>query len=180
MAKGMELKAAGAAFAELVVAYDALLGQCASMDVREFLTRVQLALARLQVGALELPDPDADFEEDDAPTENGRGDFASWSERQKSLEARFGRFDAYSKIFDAFDGVDREPVVGLLSDDLADILRDLQEGLEAWKRGAHAQALWSWRFMYGAHWGQHAASALHALHVLRFMHQFEPPRPGSR
>jgi hypothetical protein len=56
------------------------------------------------------------------------------------------------------------PVVGSLSDDLADIYRDVVTGLRAYDRGDRAGAVWEWRFNLHAHWGAHATGAMRALH----------------
>ena len=49
------------------------------------------------------------------------------------------------------------------ADDLADIYRDLKEGLELYEAGHVAEALWEWSQSFNTHWGRHASSALHAL-----------------
>lgn len=40
---------------------------------------------------------------------------------------------------------------------------DLSEGLEHHRLDRHADALWSWRFTFDAHWGDHLVDALRAL-----------------
>lgn len=81
----------------------------------------------------------------------------------------FGELDVYWEAFDPFES--SEPVAGSLSDDLLDIYRDLRRGLGLWEqRGAadpvasRVAAIWEWRFHFDNHWGDHATSALRALH----------------
>ena len=56
-------------------------------------------------------------------------------------------------------------------DDLADIYRDLHNGLVLWNRGrpnAQAQAAWQWRFDYEMHWGEHLFRAMLTVHEIRY------------
>ena len=58
--------------------------------------------------------------------------------------------DLYWEVFDPREL--SEPVAGSLSDDLADIYRDLRRGLAAAERDIE-EAVWDWRFSYETHWG---------------------------
>ena len=73
-------------------------------------------------------------------------------------------FQHYREIFDAFDWEDDEPVVGDLYDDLADIYRDLSEGLFIHQHVSNTEAERYWRQSFRYHWGEHATSALRALY----------------
>ena len=53
--------------------------------------------------------------------------------------------------------------VGDIADDIADIFRDLSEGLFLYDRGYFAEAEWIFKFYFQAHWGQHASAAIYAL-----------------
>jgi hypothetical protein len=58
----------------------------------------------------------------------------------------------------------------MICDDLADIYRDLIEGLDAYDRQTEncvAEAVWQWRFGYEHHWGIHLFNALKTVHGLR-------------
>ena len=68
--------------------------------------------------------------------------------------------DLYWEVFDPREL--SEPVAGSLSDDLADIYRDLRRGLAAAERDI-AEAVWNWRFSYETHWGDHATDAIRTL-----------------
>jgi hypothetical protein len=54
--------------------------------------------------------------------------------------------------------------VGELADDLVAIYRDVALGLDLHERGRVDDALWEWGFGFQARWGQHASSAIRALH----------------
>lgn len=51
-------------------------------------------------------------------------------------------------------------------DGAVDIYGDLAEGLAIFDAGRSDEALWSWRFSFGAHWGRHAVEALTAIRAL--------------
>ncbi len=60
--------------------------------------------------------------------------------------------------------------VGDLTDDLADIYRDLRPGLRAWDANVDAylpDIIFGWKEpLFASHWGMHAVDALRALHSL--------------
>ena len=70
--------------------------------------------------------------------------------------------DEYWEVFDPYKRTD--PLAGRLSDDLADIYRDVRRGLDLLQDGGPLnEALWVWRFDFWNHWSDHAADALRAL-----------------
>ncbi len=83
------------------------------------------------------------------------------------LYARLGSlpFGYYGVVFDPHTIPPEEPVIGDLADDLADIYRDLKDGMNLWTAGHHVEAVCHWRQHFGFHWGRHAADAIRALHV---------------
>jgi len=86
----------------------------------------------------------------------------------RSLGSYLGDWDAYAEVFDPYE-MDDTPVVGSLSDDLADVYRDLRRGLalfDASNRPGKIDAVWDWRFHFHSHWGEHATGALRPLHRL--------------
>jgi hypothetical protein len=80
-----------------------------------------------------------------------------------STEEWLTLFQRLQRQLAAFDAV----VDGSLSDDIADIYRDLRDGLITYDAGATGEAVWKWRTEFESHWGQHAAHAIYALQVLR-------------
>ena len=83
---------------------------------------------------------------------------------------RFGElpFNFYRVVFDPHDfDAEDEPVTGMLADDLADIYRDLAQGLDNAKRGHLDDACFDWAQSYRFHWARHAVNALAALEIYR-------------
>ena len=77
-------------------------------------------------------------------------------------------FNFYRVVFDPhdFEATD-EPVMGLLSDDLSDIYRDLIEGLSNYENGHLEEACFDWSFGYRSHWARHAVNAIAAIEIYR-------------
>jgi hypothetical protein len=76
--------------------------------------------------------------------------------------------DRYRKVFDPHDAeAADEPVVSLLSDDLADIYGDLRGGLELARGGLPGAACAEWALMSRVHWHRHALGALTAIETWR-------------
>lgn len=73
-------------------------------------------------------------------------------------------FQYYWEIFTPITEEPEEPVCGDIADDFADIYADIKPGLLAYDLGRLPQAVWHWRFAWSIHWGEHATSALRALH----------------
>lgn len=72
-------------------------------------------------------------------------------------------FDSYNLVFDPHNPAGEEPVVAMLSDDLADIYCDLAEGLDNWSKGHLEEACFDWAQSYSFHWHRHAVNALSAI-----------------
>lgn len=172
-----------AAFARLAEEF------CALVDGREALGRdgllraVHIRLAPLYAAALALPGVEAmddGLEESDGDEDQEDVDVAAllegsgkdrlgneqWMALYRSLDALIGEGGLYAEVFDPWAQPPEEPVTGSLADDVADIYRDLADGLTKWRRGEVAAAWWEWRFGFTIHWGEHAVSALRALHAL--------------
>jgi hypothetical protein len=155
---------------------------CLTIERREqiadagFLPAIHSLLPRLYSAALALPDtdilfPDTDDIDGDAdyepPDRNpDRASHDEWREIYRSLEQLIGSRNYYREVFDPYEPVTEKEVTGSIADDLTDIYRDLRTGLAAWKRGDSRAALWEWRFPFETHWGEHATSALRAIHVI--------------
>ena len=87
----------------------------------------------------------------------------AWKDVFKRFEAL--PFNYYSAFFSPAKVAEEESIIGNLADDLADIYRDLKEGLVLYEAGHITEALWEWSQSFNSHWGRHASSALHALHT---------------
>ncbi|HEX6705188.1 MAG TPA: DUF5063 domain-containing protein [Albitalea sp.] len=125
-------------------------------------------VALLYTAALELPQPWSE------------GVSAQHDQEPVYLEARLNQvrlraaaipLQHYSEIFSP--GVPPDsPVVGDLADDLTAIYRDVALGLDLHGRRQVDDALWQWGFGFQARWGQHASSAIRALHC--YLSQEDP------
>jgi hypothetical protein len=51
-----------------------------------------------------------------------------------------------------------------LADAIADIFHDVDCGLRFFDAGQRTEAIWQWGFQFATHWGEHATSAIRALH----------------
>ena len=116
-----------------------------------------ILLSRLLAAALALPGLEFETPEIDA---------ADVSEDEwKDAYAAAGRLpvDLYRHFHDPSpDGLE-EPTVGSLSDDLADVYRDVVRGLRAYEQKDVEAAIWEWRFNFAHHWGAHATAAIRVL-----------------
>ncbi len=54
--------------------------------------------------------------------------------------------------------------VGDLADDIADIYREVKNGLFAFNRGPATEAIWHWQEGFRSHWGDHVVDALRGMH----------------
>ena len=71
----------------------------------------------------------------------------------------------YWMLFDPLE--DKDLVAGSISDDLSDILHDLQYGIKEYEAGRIGNAVFEWRFGLDNHWGSHAVDLIKFLHALR-------------
>lgn len=94
----------------------------------------------------------------------------TWEATRSRVGQKLTR-DYYWMIFEPLVTEPPEATLGSLSDDLADIWRELKVGLIAWdthtERGGR-QAIWHWRLSFETHWSRHAAHAIVALNALCF------------
>lgn len=118
-----------------------------------------LRLTRLYLAGLELcacQEVDEVTDVDDA-----RVDKSEW-ERVFRHAARLPI--NYYGVADPLVLTPERPMIGDLADDIADIYRDLVTGLRLYDTDRQAAALWYWKLMMPVHWGDHATSAIRALH----------------
>jgi hypothetical protein len=75
----------------------------------------------------------------------------------------------YWEVFEPFAEEKPDPIYGSISDDLKDVWGDLKKGLSIFDSGKPnciEDAVWNWRFLFGSHWGHHAAGAIWVLTAL--------------
>ncbi|MCH5597400.1 DUF5063 domain-containing protein [Niabella ginsengisoli] len=73
----------------------------------------------------------------------------------------------YCHVFDPTKEGNIETVCGDLLDDLGDIYIDLKNALLLFDKGTPAEiecAVWSFKFDFDSHWGNHCINATYALH----------------
>jgi hypothetical protein len=118
----------------------------------------QLLLAGGRLGAHEDILPDERYEPD-------LGAEPDADELRERLAALLEPIDVYSEVFDPY--VTRAaPVACRISDDLADVVTDVNHGLAHYRAGRVTEALWWWQFSYLSNWGPTASAALRALQSL--------------
>ena len=132
----------------------------------------QVLLAGARLGAQMDFQPRHEYQPDVGPE-------ADIDELRLRLAEMLDNVDTYSFVFDPYVP---EVVVSQLSDDLASIVTDLDNGLRHYKRGDTAEALWWWQFSYVNNWGNLAGAALNALLTVvahdRFDTDFEADAVG--
>ena len=122
-----------------------------------------LVLLRLYEQILRLPS--ADPPDPELPE---RIPHEQWQAVRERTAQRTGH-DVYWEVFEPFAEHKPDPIYGSISDDLADIWRDVKEGLSTFDSGKPnciKDAVWHWRFSFGSHWGHHVADAIRALTAL--------------
>jgi hypothetical protein len=132
------------------IAREADAGQAISLLLLE-ISQVLLAGARL--GAQQDFTPISEYQPDVGPE-------ADIEDLRLRLADMLGNVDTYSFVFDPYVP---EVVESQLSDDLASIATDLENGLRHYRVGDLAEALWWWQFSYVSNWGNLAGAALNAL-----------------
>ena len=132
------------------VAADGDAGRAISLLLLE-VSQVLLAGARL--GAHQDFEPREEYQPDVGPE-------ADVDELRLQLATMLGGVDTYSFVFDPYEP---DVVISQISDDLASVALDLENGLRHYKHGDTAEALWWWQFSYVSNWGNLAGAVLNAL-----------------
>ena len=110
-------------------------------------------LAGARLGVQSDFHPRAEYQPDVGPE-------ADIDELRLRLADILGDVDTYSFVFDPYLP---EVVESQLSDDLASMATDLENGLRHYRLGNVVEALWWWQFSYVSSWGNLAGAALNAL-----------------
>lgn len=171
-------------FAETAREFCRTIEDRANLEAVGLLGAVHLLLAKLYLAALSLPSADVLSSEEQVdpvrhPANPDRVTHDEWRELFASLQELIGAQDSYREVFDPYKPISEGEVTGSIADDLADIYRDLKVGLAAWDRGQSGDALWTWRFGFESHWGEHATGALRALHVMCSTYGHKWPSGGA-
>ena len=113
----------------------------------------QVLLAGARLGAQTDFAPREEFQPDVGPE-------ADIDELRLRLADMLEGIDSYTFVFDPYVP---EVVESRLSDDLASIAIDLENGLRHFRGGNVEEALWWWQFSYVNNWGNLGGAALNAL-----------------
>lgn len=144
-----------------------------NLDKVELLLQVYRILPQMIGEAISLPD--VELSDTESPEEERRKwavragtrlSEAQWGQLYAFLKEKLGDWNLYWQVFDPTK--DSEATHGSLADDIADIYRDLKEGIilgEA-HQAMPEDNIWEWRLGFYSHWGKHAIDALHTIHFL--------------
>ena len=148
-------------FIQAAVDYCVLIESCEQYTTDQFIHRARYQVAQIYLTALALPH--IEITEDSLDRDISHEE---WSKIDRSLGATFDQYNYYWHIFDPGELEPDEPVCQTLSDDLADIWRDLKPGLLHWNTTTDSQRqtiIWEWHFLFHHHWSTHAAEALRVI-----------------
>lgn len=87
----------------------------------------------------------------------------------RRIADKVGEDRFYWTVFDPTNPKDTEAVCGDLADDLGDIYKDIKKDLLTFDHptpGSKEHAIWSIKFHFEKHWGEHAIDALRTIHFL--------------
>jgi len=113
----------------------------------------QVLLTGARLGAHQDFEPREEYQPD-------VGEEADVDELRMGLAGILDSVDTYSFVFDPYEP---EIVVSQISDDVASIVADLENGLRHFRLGNVDEALWWWQFSYVNNWGNLAGAVLNAL-----------------
>jgi hypothetical protein len=133
-----------------VIATQATPGQAISLLLLQ-ISEISLAGARL--GAQRDFAPRDEYQPDVGPD-------ADLDDLRMRLADLLDNVDTMSYVFDPYQP---ELVESQLSDDIASIASDLENGMRHYRAGDVEEALWWWQFSYVSSWGALAGAAMKAL-----------------
>jgi hypothetical protein len=141
--------------------YVAMVEAAEGRSAEQLLADLVRVLPVLYEAALRLPSPDVES----AELPEAALTHEQWKEVVDRLRVVLGDADRYWTIV-PFGEDGREVLAGSLADDLADIYRDVKEGLDLAAAGeSENEVVWEWRFGFWTHWGRHAVEALRVIHA---------------
>ena len=142
------------AFRVVAATYCDFIDSCRVFEKEESFRKLLRIISQLYTNALDLPEVEP--------------------EEEHSIDLDFPlpkvdvkHHNVYTEIFDPYH--DETPVNGCLDDDIIGIYSDLKKGLILYEQGHDTEAVWEWRFGLEVHWGEHATSAIRALHSIKYL-----------
>jgi hypothetical protein len=158
-------------FAAVAQEFCSIIESASKTDRTTLLMNVYGVLPLLISGAISLPnfelseEDDATEREEQSPSRPSvRMTDEQWGQLYNQLKEKLGDWNLYQCVFDPT--TDKKAICGSLADDIADIYRDLKEGLVCGKmhQAKPQDIVWTWRLLYYSHWGHHAMDALLVIH----------------
>jgi hypothetical protein len=148
-----------------------IVDSASSLERADLLVKTYRILPALIGEAIGLPDvklDDSDNQVEGMSTPasgvNVRLSSHEWDQLYNLLKEKLGGWNLYRQVFDPIE--DKEAICGSLAEDIADIYRDLREGLvlKETHQAPPEDIIWEWRFSFYSHWGRHAMDALQTIH----------------
>ena len=133
-----------------VIAFEATPGQSISLLLLQI---SEIALTGARLGVQRDFAPRDEYQPDVGPE-------ADLDDLRLRLAELLGNVDTMSYVFDPYDP---EVVESQLSDDIAAIASDLENGMRHYRVGDVEEALWWWQFSYVSNWGSLAGATMKAL-----------------
>jgi len=163
-------------FAAAASAYCAYIDALSADRPRDLYSSLELLLAHLHVAILPIEaDPDAPETPDAESRDMTHNQWKVLAQRLEQLTADETNrlYDMHIESWKTTTPDDNYCAIRatMLFDDLADIYRDLSNGLHHWDlntNDARREASWKWRFNYEIHWGTHLARAMQTIHEIRY------------
>lgn len=144
-----------------------------SLERADFLLKIYRMLPILISEGIDLPPvefSDDENQEQEARIRQARAKTEmrqeEWNQLYNSLKEKLGDWDLYWQVFDP--RTDNEAIHGSLADDIADIYRELKDGISLRESNETPpyEIIFDWRLGFFSHWGKHAIDALRIIHFL--------------
>lgn len=161
-------------FSGLAEEFCRIVDSAREMTIPEFLAELARNIPHLYGAGARLDDVEKENFEPKPP-------FAyvlAWQPLYDFLKEKLGSTGEYLEVFNPIEK--EEAIPHSLADDLADIYCDLKRGFAVLEAGGPpVNAIWEWHFGFWYHWGEHAVSALRAIHYIRVKMAFEAEFPET-
>jgi hypothetical protein len=160
-------------FASVAQHFCSVVDSAANLDRIELLLQVYRILPQLISEAISLPNVELNDDESQEQEKRksvararARLSDAQWGQLYELLKEKLGDWNLYWQVWNPTK--DNEAIHGSLADDIADIYRDVKEGLVLGKaqQALPKDNIWEWRLGFYSHWGKHAIDAMRTIHFL--------------
>lgn len=158
-AGGLRGESSNIAFVDVARRYCTLIERRSELSRWDLLREVQSVLAELYFRGLAL----RPLEPSATDSHAGALTHEEWWTLFSGLRDQLRDFDSYWVAHPEREA-SASPGASSLSDDLADVYRDLKSGFILWDAESDVDAVWGWRERFRGHWGTHVIDALGRLH----------------